>query len=124
MDINKVLELHEKWLNNDEGEELADLRDADLSNANLSNAKNLLNSADYILAHFDKSNEGIIAYKTFGAHYQPNLAWEIKPGAVLEEVVNPNRTNECGCGINVGTLEWVKINCEGDSVFGSVSSSG
>ena len=159
MDINKVLELHKKWLNNDEGGEhanlsnadlsYADLRDTDLSNAdlsyadlsganlgdanlsganlsganlsdadlryaNLSDAKNILNSANYILAHFDKTDEGIIAYKTFGAYRQPNPSWEIKPGATLEETVNPNRTNECGCGVNVGTLAWVKENCKGD----------
>ena len=92
----------------------ANLSDADLRYANLSDAKNILNSANYILAHFDKTDEGIIAYKTFGAYRQPNPSWEIKPGATLEETVNPNRTNECGCGVNVGTLAWVKENCKGD----------
>ena len=27
---------------------------------------------------------------------------------MIEENVNPNRTDECGCGINVAPLEWVR----------------
>ena len=37
-EIKKVLELHEKWLNNEQGGEKADLRGADLRWANLSGA--------------------------------------------------------------------------------------
>ena len=145
MDIQEILKLHKKWLNDEEGGERANLSDANLSGANLrcanlsdanlsgadlsranlsradlsyanlsranlSRAENLQNqnSADYILAHFDKNNEGIIVYKTFGEYQQPNPAWKIEPGAVIEEVVNASRADECGCGVNVGTLEWVK----------------
>ncbi len=88
----------------------ADLSDADLSGADLSCVKNLTNSnsADYILAHFDKTEEGIIVYKTFGEYKPPNPAWKIEKDSIIEENVNPNRTDECGCGVNVGTLEWVK----------------
>lgn len=30
---------------------------------------------------------------------------------ILEEEVNYNRTDDCGCGINVAPLEWVEKNC-------------
>ena len=140
MDIQEILKLHHKWLNNEEGGVRADLRWAnlsgadlsgsnlsradlrgsdlseadlsgsDLSWADLSGAKNLANhnSADYIMANFDKTEEGIVVYKTFGFHSHPNPNWKIEKGAIIEENVNPNRTEECGCGVNVGTLEWVK----------------
>ena len=32
----------------------------------------------------------------------------------MEENVNPTRTIDCGCGINVATLNWVKNNTKGD----------
>lgn len=32
----------------------------------------------------------------------------IKPGSIIEETVNCDRTTECGCGINVAPLEWVR----------------
>ena len=88
----------------------ADLRNADLRNANLSNAQNIenQNSADYISAHFDKTEDGIIVYKTFNNHQQPNPNWIIEEGSVIEENVNYNRTNDCGCGVNVATLDWIK----------------
>ena len=142
MDLQEILKLHQKWLNNEEGQRAnlsgadlsgaalsgADLRNAnlrganlsnanlsgaDLSGANLSEAKNLLNSTDYIITNFDKTHDGIIVYKTFDSFHSPNSTWKIEPGAIIEENVNPNRTDECGCGVNVATLDWVKKNCQG-----------
>jgi len=52
--------------------------------------------------------DGIIAYKTFGSNYAAAAHWRIEPGSVLDEVVNPNRINDCGCGINVATLDWMR----------------
>ena len=98
----------------------ADLYDADLHNADLSNAKNIKNqnSADYIMARFDKTGDGIIAYKTFNNYQQINPRWVIEEGSIIEENVNYNRTNECGCGINVATLDWVKTNgCQGKDIW-------
>ncbi len=88
----------------------ADLRGADMHDANLSNAQNIenQNSADYISAHFDKTEDGIIVYKTFNNYQQPNPNWIIEEGSVIEENVNYNRTNDCGCGVNVATLDWIK----------------
>ena len=38
MDLKQILELHKKWLNNEDGGKRADLSDADLSGANLRSA--------------------------------------------------------------------------------------
>ena len=124
-DVKEVLELHEKWLNNDPDGEKADLsyanlRGADLSYANLSDAdlrgadlsdvKGLLSPIEYLEANFEKTAEGYIAYKTFGEHYKPPEKWAIQSGSIITENVNFNRSNNCGCGINVAPLTWVKKN--------------
>ena len=49
-----------------------------------------------------------IAYKTFNVTYASPTAWEIKGGAIISENVDFDRCTECGCGINVAPLEWVK----------------
>jgi hypothetical protein len=54
--------------------------------------------------------DGYLAYKTFGSEYAINKDWKIKVGEIINEVVNPNRQNDCGCGINVAPIEWVKKN--------------
>lgn len=99
-----------------------DLRDADLCGTNLwatnlSGAKGIKLAADYIKENFEQTADGIIAYKTFGTFNNPNPNWEIKPGAVIEENVDFHRTNECGCGINVGTLEWVRENSPREPIW-------
>ena len=92
----------------------ANLRDADLSYANLSYAEGLLSAINYMEAHFERTTNGYIAYKTFGAMYAAPKEWEIKPGAVIEENANMCRADECGCGINVAPLEWVRRNYKGE----------
>ena len=92
----------------------ANLRDANLSNANLSNANGILSTIDYLVEHFERTDEGFIAYKTFGGEYRPPEKWVIQPGSVITENVNFDRCNTCGCGINVAPLEWVKKNYRGD----------
>ena len=91
----------------------ADLRWADLSGANLggadlSGATGLLSAVDFLEAHFERVEAGYIAYKTFNVTYEAPAAWEIKKGAVISENVNFDRCTECGCGVNVAPLEWVK----------------
>lgn len=91
----------------------ADLRgafigDAILHSVDLSGAKGLLSAADFLETRFERTDEGYIAYKVFGAQYEPPKEWEIVPGAILTETVNPDRCTECGSGINVAPLEWVK----------------
>ena len=92
----------------------ADLRYANLSNANLSEADGLLSTIDYLTKHFERTNEGFIAYKTFRGHYNPPKKWVIQPGSIITENVNFDRCNDCGCGINVAPLEWVKAHYRGD----------
>ena len=86
----------------------ADLSGAVLRSADLSGAKGLLSAVDFLEQRFERTDTGYIAYKTFGAGYEPPKYWKIVPGAELTETVNPDRCTECGSGINVAPLEWVK----------------
>ena len=102
----------------------ADLSDADLSGAvlsyanlsgaDLSGVDGLLSSLKFVTENFEVTSEGIIAYKTFNSSYSSPDKWEIEAGSIIEENVNPNRTDVCGCGINVAPLDWVKKNYNGD----------
>ena len=87
----------------------ADLSYANLSGANLSNTTGLINPIDYLDKNFEKTEEGYIVYKTFGVYYSIPNNWEIKPNCIIEEEVNCNRSNDCGCGINIATKHWVKL---------------
>ena len=91
----------------------ADLSGAYLSGADLSGAKGLLSTVNFIDAHFERIADGYIAYKTFNSSYKAPDSWKIEKGAVIEEVVNFDRCTECGCGINVAPLEWVKRHMNG-----------
>ena len=132
--LANILELHLKWLRSEKGGVRAnlsdanlsradlrgadlsdaDLSDADLRGADLSRAEGVLSSIDFMNEHFEKIDEGYIAYKTFGTFYSINPNWKIKVGEVIEENVNFDRNNECGCGINVATYNWIKTQT-GDS---------
>ena len=95
-----ILEEHEKWIKNNGGKK------ADLSWANLS-------GADLSEAHFERTDEGYIAYKIFGAQYVPPQSWKIEPNSVIEETVNSPREKDCGSGVNVAPLEWVRTHYHG-----------
>ena len=140
MDLNKILDLHKKWLDNNpdgvradlreadlreadlRGADLggadlreadlreADLRGADLRGADLRGATGLLNPSDFFAENFETSNIGYIVYKVFGGEYDPPEQWDIRPDAIIEEEVNYDRCTACACGINVATLDWVKSN--------------
>jgi len=102
----------------------ANLSNAHFRNANFSNAKfikTILSSADFSGAHglidpitwmkenFKTDEYGYIVYKGIGnTDYSAPKYWNIKPGSFIEETVNPDRTTECGCGINFGTKEFIK----------------
>ena len=88
----------------------ADLRRADLRRADLSGSQGLLDAINFMEAHFERTDEGYIVYKTFGENYSAPESWKIEPGSIIEETVNCDRTTECGCGINVAPLEWVRRN--------------
>ena len=108
--MKKVLELHKLWLEDKEGGCCADL----------SGAKGLLSAIAYIDAHFERTDKGYIAYKTFNSQYSAPESWEIKPDSVIVENVNPNRTTTCGCGINVAPLAWVRRNNNDSAVIWKV----
>ena len=104
----------------------ADLSGADLSGANLSGANlscanlsgaNLISAVNFFDAHFERADDGYIAYKTFGGTYNPPKGWEIKSGSVISETVNFDRGTECGSGINVAPLEWVKRKYGGKEIW-------
>ena len=129
MNISEKIRLHEKWLRGDingirlnlSGADLsyanlsgADLRRANLSGADLSGADGSLSAIDFLKEHFEMTDEGFIAYKTFGDEYNPPEKWVIQSGSIITENVNFDRTNTCGCGINVAPLEWVKHNYDGN----------
>ena len=94
----------------------ANLRGAYLSGANLSGA-DLISAVNFIDAHFERVNDGYIAYKTFGGSYPPPKSWEIKPGSVISETVNFDRCTECGSGINVAPLGWVADQHDGKEIW-------
>ncbi len=86
----------------------ADLSDADLRRANLSGSHGLLDAINFMEAHFERTDEGYIVYKSFGENYTAPETWKIEPGSIIKETVNCDRTTERGCGINVVPLEWVR----------------
>ena len=98
----------------------ADLREADLLGANLqeadlSQAKGLIVPSAWLAKNFKTTEEGIIVYKAVGN--TPNRddvpgSWKIEAGAYLTEVCHPDRTLDCACGVNFGTIEWINDNIE------------
>lgn len=91
----------------------ANLSGADLSGADLSGADGLLSSIEFCNTHFEKTVDGYIAYKTFNDFYTSPNGWKIEAGSVITENVLFDKCSNCGCGINVGSLEWVKKHCNG-----------
>ena len=95
----------------------ANLNCADLRHTNLSGAKGLISTIDFIETHFERTDEGYIAYKTFDGSYSSPEQWDIKSGSILTENVNFDRCCSCGCGINVAPLEWVKENYPNQTIW-------
>ena len=86
----------------------ADLTWTNLGDADLSGAKGLLDPIEFMDANFEQVERGYIVYKAFGGTYDPPEEWKIEPGSIITEIVNFNRCSDCGSGINVAPLEWVK----------------
>jgi len=57
---------------------------------------------------FKRDEKGWIVYKGFGCEYMTPDYWSVKEGGFIEEAVNPDRTSDCGCGINFATISWIK----------------
>lgn len=104
---------------NDANLNMSNLSGANLSGANLygtdlSGANGLLSAVNFMEANFERTENGYIAYKTFGGQYTPPEKWEIKPGSIIEENVNFDRCDDCGCGVNVAPIKWIKDHYIGD----------
>lgn len=86
----------------------ASLNGANLYGADLSGSKGLLTASQWMRGFYsDPDRGGWIVYKAIGdTIYTSPSTWTIEPGAILEEVVNPTRTQDCGCGVNFATLAW------------------
>ena len=97
----------------------ADLSGADLSGAGLSGAKGIkdLASLEWFRRNFKKTKHGVIVYKCFHGTFAPNPYWKIEPGAILTEICGPMPTDECACGLNFATLEWVRKNHPGTTIW-------
>ena len=78
-----------------------------LRGANLSGAKNLTSPIDYLKSNFEFTSDGVIVYKVFNENYLAPDYWKIEPGNIIEEVCDCDRSQLCGCGINVATLHFV-----------------
>ena len=86
---------------------------ADLSGADLSGVKGLTSAADFLKTHFEQTEAGYIAYKTFNSRHRAPSTWSIEKGSIIEENVNFDRCTDCGCGINVAPIEWVERHYSG-----------
>jgi len=86
----------------------ANLSGADLSSADLSGTIGLLDPIEW-LVDLERTEEGVIAYKSFSSNYEAPKEWKIKAGSILSEVVNPLPTLECSCGINVAKRSWSSL---------------
>jgi uncharacterized protein YjbI with pentapeptide repeats len=91
----------------------ADLSGAYLRGADLSGVTGIIVPHEYIGTMFEPTPDGVIAFKTFGSHKPPPEAWTIAVGSTIRETVNPDRGTDCGSGVNVATLEWVRANAPG-----------
>ena len=96
----------------------ADLSGANLSGANLSGAQGLPRPSEQLKSlGFASDDQGLIVYKTFGSERTPPAHWTIAEGQTITEVVNHNRQDDCGCGVNVGTLKWVEEHYGHDQIW-------
>lgn len=88
----------------------ADLTGANLAGVNFSQTTGLQSSSQWMKDNF-KWNNGYIVYKAIGdTNYAPPSHWEIKEGNFLTAIVNPNRTDKSGCGVNFGTKDFCQKN--------------
>jgi hypothetical protein len=94
----------------------ANLSMANLAGADLSGIKGLLSSSEWIRAQVRKgellkTTKGLVCYRRIGEdtpYNNPNF--KARVGAIWTETINSNRTETCGCGINVATLKWATEN--------------
>ena len=111
--LKEILVAHSLYLAGESIGARANLSGADLSWADLSGAEGLTSAVDFLKSHFEKTEAGYIAYKTFNSQYHAPSTWKIEKGSVIEENVNSDRCKDCGCGINVAPIGWVRQHYRG-----------
>ena len=75
---------------------------------NLSGVRGLLDPGQWMRENFQTVEEGYIVYKAIGqTTYSAPSHWRIEKDAYLTEVCNTDPWQDCGCGVNFGTFEWV-----------------
>jgi len=95
----------------------ADMREANMS-ANLSGIKGIKDMSYWFDDNFKKNKNGYIVYKAIGdTSYNIKDEWKINKGEYLTENVNMNPTFECGCGVNFGTIDYIKKNYKNAKEF-------
>ncbi len=83
------------------------LTGANLRGADLTGSKGIKTAKEF-LSQFERTEQGIYVFKTFGAYQSPPNYWKIESNAFIEEVVNSDRCTVCGSGVNFATLDWIK----------------
>jgi hypothetical protein len=84
----------------------ANLRGADLSDANLSGAQGLPTAAEFLRQFPATQTSVLVLTQKPGPYNNPPPHWTIEEGATLEEVVNPDRGTDCGCGVSFAAPGW------------------
>lgn len=87
---------------------------------NVSGTKGIFNPGEWLRDNLEWSEEhnGYICYKNVGHTFYPApIYWKIAPGEYLEEEIDRDITNHCGCGVNVATREWCEKNRLGDDSY-------
>lgn len=93
-----------------------DFNQSQMSGVNFSQSKGLMNPIDYLIENFEWINNGIIVYKMFDFHYRSPWG-DLKPGMIISEEVNYDRTLHCACGVNASNkkhfmTQFKKINTD------------
>jgi hypothetical protein len=96
------------------------MNEAKLTKANFSGATGLLDPVEWLSANFESDADGLLVWKRLGygnTEFAPPAHWSITAGAVLTETVNPDRTCDCTCGVNFGTLAWCRDHYRGAALW-------
>jgi hypothetical protein len=70
----------------------------------------IIGNAGYLVAHFERTEGGWIAFKIFNLIYSPPERWEIKIGSTLTEPdLETNPEYDCAQGINIAqNVRWIE----------------
>ena len=88
-----------------------ELYGANIRQADFSQSIGLLDPTEWLAANFLCDHKGIFVYKAIGnTDFKLPRSWVIESGRVLTEIVNPDRTIDCACGVNFATEHWCQDN--------------